>query len=140
LSSLISLNPNHILQPLVLLILETRPTYETKGAFGRASTGSAPHTKPGALPNGLQKRLRSRSSSGSPTLEHYGRGGAAKTRSPAAPTALPRLLPALPPVGSIGARRLQGREKMGTAVSRAQQEGGWRRWPPAIVGRRCCGG
>jgi hypothetical protein len=82
LSSLISLNPNHILQPLVLLILETRPTYETKGAFGRASTGSAPHTKPGALPNGLQKRLRSRSSSGSPTLEHYGRGGSCKNPLP----------------------------------------------------------
>jgi hypothetical protein len=91
LSSLISLNPNHILQPLVLLILETRPTYETKGAFGRASTGSAPHTKPGALPNGLQKRLRSRSSSGSPTLEHYGRGG--ELQKPAPPQ-LPRLCPA----------------------------------------------
>jgi hypothetical protein len=51
----------------------------------------------------------------------------------------PHLLPAPPPVVSIRARRLQGARRRGTTVSQAREEGGQRRWPLAVVSRRCCG-
>jgi hypothetical protein len=64
--------------------------------------------------------------------------GSCKNRLPAAPVAPPHLLPALPLVVSIRARRLQGARR-GTTVSQAREEGGQRRWPLAVVGRRCYG-
>jgi hypothetical protein len=82
------------------------------GAFGRASTGSAPRTKPGALPNGLKKQLRARSTSILTTLEPFGRGGGGCKNE------LPR--GSAPPFASLtpdGPHR-------GTAVAGAR-EGGW---------------
>jgi hypothetical protein len=90
----------------------------TSGAFGR---GSAPCAKlevsrlfsaheAGSPAKRPQKTVLVEELLGNPDSRALGSGGggegAAKTGSPAAPAAPPRLLAALPPVGSIGARRL----------------------------------
>jgi hypothetical protein len=77
------------------------------GAFGRASTGSAPRTKPGALPNGLKKQLRARSTSILTTLEPFGRGGGGALQKRATPRLRPAFCQSYPrwtPSGHGGCR------------------------------------
>jgi hypothetical protein len=59
-----------------------------------------------ALPNGLKKRLRREEHLGNHDSGAGRLGELQKLAPVATPTVPPRLLPSLPPVGSIGGRRL----------------------------------
>jgi hypothetical protein len=109
---------------------QPRNIKESEGAFGRASPGSAPRTKPEALPNGLVKQLPWRSSSGTPTLEQLGRGELQKPAPPRLSRLLPTFCQPCPqwgPSGHDGCRGAGGRLAVVArrTVARLGRGGGW---------------